>query len=129
MNKLLDEILPLLRLLGIDPKAQLDQLERKPFTQRMAKAVPKISADLRKHNLTPALVTDPAVKRHLIRSVMYQSLKPCWPFPIGANHAADFVRDNHAANVLREVSGDIEPTDSVEIAVQAVQIATIEDIF
>ena len=130
----LKQLLPILRLLGIDPAGMANKLGREQVAKRLEAGVPAVVKRLEKDKLTPAAkATTPEGERVFIRAALYLSLKAAFteilPQGRGANYASDFLRDTHDDACVAIVGPQMDATTPTADAVRLVNAALIERLF
>lgn len=113
------QLLPVLKLLGIDKKAQAFSKEK--LLPRFTAAIPDVVARLEKDGVTPAKKGDtPEAEAHIVKFTMLLLAKgalkgvlPAWAIP----YAADAARDPSKAKVLAAAGPQFDTTTSTEAMV------------
>jgi hypothetical protein len=127
----LEKILPVLKIIGIDPSTLANKFGREQVKKRVEKAIPAIVERLEKDKLTPAAkAATPEGEALFVSAAMYNIAKAVANvLPFGANVAADYIRDQHRAEVRRLVEPQITAQTTTEAAVILIAHEFIERVF
>lgn len=125
------KLLPILKIVGIDPGSIANKFSREQVARRVNRALPAIVARLEKDKITPAAkAATPEGEMLFISASMYNVAKAVTSvLPFGANVAADYIRDQHRAEVFRLVSPQITEQTSTQDAVTLIAQEFTERVF
>lgn len=130
---LLDQLLPLLKLVGLDPGAIGNKLGREQVGKRLAAGVPKVVARLEQGGLTPTGKGDsPEAERVLIRAALYLLIKAVLKPVIPAGPLAfvvDGVRDAYDDKCVALAAPKFDRTATTPQMVQIVAAEFLELMF
>lgn len=131
-NPALKAVLPVLRMLGLDPAKIANKLSRDKIGALLEANVAKTARRLTGDGWTPAVkASEPEAERQLIRAALYLTLKHALGafVPKGANVLADVVRDQHDEDVVALVAPQLTTEHTTEDLVRMVNAALIERMF
>lgn len=127
----LQKLLPVLKIVGIDPSLMVNKFSREQVAKRVNNAIPGIVARLEKDKLTPqAKAATPEGELIFVSAAMYNVAKAVTKvLPVGANVAADYIRDQHRAEVFRLVAPQMNEQTSTLAAVTLIAQEFTERVF
>lgn len=128
---ILSKLLPILEIVGIDPGPLAKKFGRDQSLKRIANNWQAIIKRLEKDKLTPAAkAVNPEGEIIFIRAAMYNIAKAVTKvLPVGANLAADFLRDQHFNAVNTLVAAQITAETPLEKALELIRDEFVDHIF
>lgn len=138
-KKLFDQLTPIFKLVGIDPAKQVNNFGRGKIQAALDKAKPKVVAYYEKNGFTPAKKDsdDPKVEKAFVKEYLFQIAKhtliellPSLPGPAHILYGigADAIRDPHVEKTYQAVKAELDPTDSVAVAVDLISHELFEEV-